>query len=146
MQNIESKKLSNVKIASLLHEEELKWYQHSKGKFILEGDSNICYFHSVANGRRRKKRIHTLVQDEGTIEGLDNLKNYITNYYMNLFGAPEEGTFLVDESQIEDIPQVSIEENNLLTTKYLEEEVRKAIFQMEHNNALGPDGLPAEFN
>jgi hypothetical protein len=91
-----------VKIASLLHEEELKWYQRSKGKFILEGDSNICYFHSVANGRHRKKRIHTLVQDEGTIEGLDNLKNYITNYYMNLFGAPEEGTFFVDESQIED--------------------------------------------
>jgi hypothetical protein len=27
----------------------------------------------------------------------------------------------------------------------LEEEVRKAIFQMEHSKAPGPDGFPAEF-
>jgi hypothetical protein len=64
---------------------------------------------------------------------------------MNLFGAPDEGTFFMDESQTADIPQVSIEENNLLTAEYSEEEVRKAIFQMEHNKATGPDGFPAEF-
>jgi mannosylglycoprotein endo-beta-mannosidase len=51
----------------------------------------------------------------------------------------------MDETQTEDIPQVSIEENNLLTAVYSEEEVRRAIFQMEHNKALGPDGFPAEF-
>jgi hypothetical protein len=72
-QEIELKNQSNAKIASLLREEELKWYQRSKSKFILEGDSNTRYFHSVVNGRHRKKRIHSLVQDEGTIEGLDNL-------------------------------------------------------------------------
>jgi hypothetical protein len=82
-QDIELKSHSNAKIASLLWEEELKWYQCSKSQFILEGDSNTRYFHSVANDRHRKKRIHTLVQGEGTIEGLDNLKNYITNYYKN---------------------------------------------------------------
>jgi hypothetical protein len=79
----------------------------------------------VANGRHRKKCIHTLVQDEGTIEGLDNLKNYITSYYKTLFGAPEEGNLFMDESQTEDIPQVSVEENNFLTAEYSEEEVRK---------------------
>jgi hypothetical protein len=51
----------------------------------------------------------------------------------------------MDESQTDDIPQVSMEENNLLTAEYSEEEVRKAIFQMEHNKAPGPDGFPAEF-
>jgi hypothetical protein len=51
----------------------------------------------------------------------------------------------MDESRTDDIPQVSIEENNLLTAEYSEEEVRKAIFQMEHNKAPGPDGFPAEF-
>jgi hypothetical protein len=38
-----------------------------------------------------------------------------------------------------------MEENALLTTPYSEEEVNKAIFQMEHNKAPGPDGFPAEF-
>jgi hypothetical protein len=76
---------------------------------------------------------------------LDNLKSYITNYYKNLFGAPDEGNFSLDETRTDDIPQVSTLENDLLTAEYLEEEVRKAIFQMEHNKAPGPDGFPTEF-
>jgi hypothetical protein len=76
---------------------------------------------------------------------LDNIKSYITNYYKNLFGAPEEGNFSLDETLTDDIPQVSSEENDLLKAEHSEDEVRKAIFQMEHNKAPGPNGFPAEF-
>ena len=62
-----------------------------------------------------------------------------------MFGAPEEGSFTLDESRTDDITQVSVEENSLLIAPYSEEEVRKAVFQMEHNKAPGPDGFPAEF-
>jgi hypothetical protein len=72
-----------------------------------------------------KKHIHSLVQDEGTTERLDNLKSDITNYYKNLFGASEEGNFSLDETRTDDIPQVSIEENDLVIAEYLEEEVRR---------------------
>jgi hypothetical protein len=51
----------------------------------------------------------------------------------------------LDETQIADIPQVSMAENDLLTAPYTEEEVQKAIFQMEHNKAPGPDGFIVEF-
>jgi hypothetical protein len=51
----------------------------------------------------------------------------------------------MDESQIDDILQVSLEENSLLTTEYSEEGVRKAVFYMEHDKALGQDSFPAEF-
>ncbi|KAM0896124.1 hypothetical protein ACQ4PT_023387 [Festuca glaucescens] len=57
----------------------------------------------------------------------------------------EESNFSLDETRTEDIPQVSQAENNFLTSTYSEEEVRKAVFQMEHNKAPGPDGFPAEF-
>jgi hypothetical protein len=46
---------------------------------------------------------------------------------------------------VEDITQVSEEENNLLIRPFTKEEVRQAIFQMEHKKALGPDGFPANF-
>jgi hypothetical protein len=68
---------------------------------------------------------------------------YIWN--KNLFGAPEEGNFSMDESRTNDIPQVSLEENAFLSAEYSEEEVKKAVFQMEHNKTLGPDGLPSKF-
>jgi mannosylglycoprotein endo-beta-mannosidase len=142
---IELKSQSNALITSLHREEELKWYQRSKAQFILEGDSNTRYFHGIANGCHRRKCIQSLVQDEGQIEGHEQLKSYITNYYKGLFGPPEERSFSLEESQTDDIPQVSMEENGLLTAPYSEEDVKKAVFQMEHNKAPGPDGFPAEF-
>jgi hypothetical protein len=51
----------------------------------------------------------------------------------------------MDRFRIDDIPQVSEEENALLTAPYIEEEVKKVAFKMEHNKAPGPDGFPAEF-
>jgi hypothetical protein len=43
----------------------------------------------------------------------------------------------LDESRTDDIPQVSQEENSLLTVPYTEDEVRSMVFQMEHYKALG---------
>ena len=49
------------------------------------------------------------------------------------------------ESFSQDIPQLSSEENEILTAPFTEKEVHDAISQMEHNKAPGPDGFPAEF-
>ena len=79
------------------------------------------------------------------IEGQEQLKAYITRYYKGLFGAPTENILSMDETRTEDIPQVSNEENTFLNSPFTEEEIKKAVFQMEHNKAPGPDGFPAEF-
>ena len=41
--------------------------------------------------------------------------------------------------------KLQAQENEVLVEKFTEEEVKKAIFQMEHNKAPGPDGFPPEF-
>lgn len=112
---------------------------------VLLGDNNTKYYHMVANGKKRKKRILFLDQDEGKIEGNIALKSYITKFYKNLFGPPEDTSITLDESRIEDIPQVTNEENEFLTAPFSEDEIRGAVFEMEHNKAPGPDGFPAEF-
>ena len=58
---------------------------------------------------------------------------------------PEENSFTLDESMFLDLPQVSSQENMLLTSEFSEEEIKEAIFSMKPNKALGPDGFPAEF-
>jgi hypothetical protein len=73
------------------------------------------------------------------------LKEHITSYYKGLFGPPEASGASFDSSIMNDIPQVSPDENSYLTTVFTENDIREAIFQMEHNKALGPDGFPAEF-
>jgi hypothetical protein len=42
------------RLSQLVREEELKWYQRSKAKHLLEGDVNTKYFQLLANGRHRK--------------------------------------------------------------------------------------------
>jgi hypothetical protein len=117
---IDLKNQANAQIASLLRKEELKWYQRSKAQFILEGDPNTRYFHGIANGRHMRKRIQSFIQDEGLIEGHEHLKSYITNYYKGLFVSLEESSFSLDETQTDAIPQVPMEENDLLTAPYSE--------------------------
>ena len=99
----------------------------------------------VANGKRRKTRIYRLEQEEGTIEGKDELEKYITKYYKNLFGKPERNNITLEETRKEDITQVLEEENRSLVEEFTEKEVRDAIFQMKHNKAPGPYGFPVEF-
>jgi hypothetical protein len=46
---------------------------------------------------------------------------------------------------MDDISQVSDKENEQLVKPFSEEEIRHAVFQMEHNKAPGLDGFPAKF-
>jgi hypothetical protein len=99
----------------------------------------------VANGRHSKTKIVQLEQEEGIIVGDANLNNYITEYYKGLFGPHTPNSFSMDETTRLDIPQVSEEENEVLTAPFSEEEVKMAVFDMEHNKAPGPDGFSANF-
>ena len=106
------------RLALLLREEEIKWLQRAKTKELLEGDNNTKYFQLVANGKRRKTRILRLEQEEGVIEGEENLKSYITNYYRKLFDKSKQSNFLLEETLISDILQVSEEENNVMLEEF----------------------------
>ena len=128
-----------------MREEEIRWFQRAKTKKLLQGDSNTKYFQMVANGKRRKTRIYMLEQEEGIIEGEEELEKYVTKYYKNLFGKSERNNISLDETRKEDIIQVQEEENRILVEEFTEKEVRDAIFQMKHNKAPGPDGFPVEF-
>ena len=139
------KHVLNERLAEILREEELKWYQRSKVKHLLEGDANTKYYHLLANGRHRKTHIFQLEDGHTVIDGDAPLKQHITNYYKSLFGSPENSFIELDEHYVHDIPQVSELENEHLTDAFSESEVRTAVFQMEHNKAPGPDGFPPEF-
>ena len=90
---IDLKQTVKDRLAHLLREEEVKWFQRAKTTKLLMGDRNTEYFHAVANDKRRKARIYRLEQNEGVIEGEDDHKRYITNYYKGLFGPSKKNNF-----------------------------------------------------
>jgi hypothetical protein len=99
----------------------------------------------IVNGKHRKKWIFSLDSDNGIIQGQENLKIYITQFYKGLFGEPKQSSFTLDADRSDDISQVIGEENAILTTPFSENKIKVTIFQMEHNKALGPDDFPVEF-
>lgn len=125
------------KLAHLLCEEEMKWYQRAKYKDLLHGDSNTKYFKLVASGKHRKSRIFKLRDGDHVIQGDVALKKHITSYYKNLFGPPNVTGVDLDETRIKDIPQVSEVENDFLVSPFSVEEI--------HNKAPGPNGFPMDF-
>src|SRR6266540_585751 len=124
----EKLKDANERITRLRRDEETKWAQRAKVKHIQEGGNNTKYFHLIANGKHRKKKIFQLEQDEGTIVGEEKLKLYITNYYKQLFGLPAPNNFTMMENITHDIPQLTSEENDILTANFTEKEVRRPFF------------------
>jgi hypothetical protein len=101
-------------ITKLRRDGESKCAKWDKVKHIQEGGDDTKYFYLIANGKHRKKKIFQLEQDEGTIIRQENLKNYISEYYKTLFGAPIDNHCVMDENMIQDIPQISAEENTIL--------------------------------
>jgi hypothetical protein len=73
-EKINIKQCLNNRLAQLLREEEIKWYQRAKIKDLLEGDSNTKYFQLVASGKFRKTRIFQLQHEDMIIEGDQALK------------------------------------------------------------------------
>jgi hypothetical protein len=69
------------RLAQLLHEEEIKWYQRAKVKELLEGDNNTKYFHMVTNGKHRKNRIFQMHNGDHMLYEDRELKSHITRYY-----------------------------------------------------------------
>ena len=51
----------------------------------------------------------------------------------------------LDESRIEDVPQLTANDSDILVAPFSEKEVFDAIAQMKNNKAPGPDGFPTEF-
>jgi hypothetical protein len=119
-QELDLKQYLQSRLAELLREEEVKWYQRAKTKGLLQGDANTRYFHLVASGKHRKSRIYHLKNGDSVIEGDALLKEHITSYYKGLFGPPETSRASFDSSVMNDIPQVSPDKNSYQTTTFTE--------------------------
>ena len=126
----------------ILREEEIKWYQRSKEKDIKEGDGNTKYFMIKASGRKRRSKIFRFIQDEGIIQGDEQLLKYATDFYKKLFGPVE---LLPVSLNIPLTDMLSDEDKSKLASKFTLDEIKTAVFSMRHNRAAGPDGMPIEF-
>jgi hypothetical protein len=115
-------------------QEELYW------QWILEGDSNTRYFHSVANGRTRKCMIEFLGTECGRITGHEEFVQHIEQFYKMLFGIEERGTNMWHEKG-----KLNADQKEWLISPFTVEEVEHALEEMKTETAPEPDDFPVIF-
>ena len=119
--------------------EEIHWRQKVRVKWGKEGDCNSKFFHKVANGRRIRKFIKFLENKRGLVlNNIESITEEILLYYVKLYSSPLGESLKVEGL---DWSPISKESASRLDSSFIEEEISKAIFQLDRDKVPGSDGF-----
>ena len=111
------------------HQEEIYWSQKSRVKWLHEGERNTSFFHKSTIHHRQSNRLTRLRTEEGPIaESYEDMERTVNSFFSNLLEELDEDREASQREFLRHIPQVIMEEHNLLLMKPIEmEEVEEAV-------------------
>jgi predicted XRE-type DNA-binding protein len=132
------------KLERLEDQRDMYWRQRAHVDWLKHGDRNTRFFHTCCSERKRRNRITNLKKENNEIiEGQEELKQHIYDYYKSLFTSQPATNLseLLEHVQ----PRVSNFINDSLCSPFTEDEVIEALQNIGDLKAPGPDGMPAIF-
>ncbi|KAL6328045.1 hypothetical protein AAG906_033313 [Vitis piasezkii] len=123
----------------LMLREEIHWRQKARVKWVKEGDCNSKFFHKVDNGRRNRKFNKVLENESGLVlNNSESITKEILLYFEKLYTSPIGESWSVEGL---DRSPISEESASRLDSLFTEEEISKAIFQLDRDKASRLDGF-----
>ena len=68
-----------------LREEEIKWSQKSRCKWLKKDDKNTRFFHGMASSRRRSSRISSIMDGQIRLEKKEEIIKHKEEYFAALY-------------------------------------------------------------
>ncbi|KAF7826831.1 ribonuclease H [Senna tora] len=134
----------NKELEDVLSQEEELWFQKARCTWIRDGDRNTKYYHTKAITRRRENKITMLKNRNGDwTETKEEVKSIIVDFYKELF--KEDQPIRDVEAFTPCWPHADQSTWDRLSSPFLEEEVKSAVFSIGGTKAPGSDGFPASF-
>jgi hypothetical protein len=62
-------------------------WQHSRTRWLMDGDANSKYFHSILCSRRRSNSIVSLMVDGSLVEGVQPIRHAVFTHFKDHFAA-----------------------------------------------------------
>ncbi|RVX09418.1 Transposon TX1 uncharacterized 149 kDa protein [Vitis vinifera] len=125
--------LRKGEVEELILREEIHWRQKARVKWVKKGDCNSKFFHKVANGRRNRKFNKVLENESGLVlNNSESITEKILLYFEKLYAS------LIGESWSAeglDWSPMSEESASRLDSPFTEDEISKAIFQLDRDKA-----------
>ena len=136
--------ITRFKLEQIEEQIDIYWKQRSHTKWLEKGDRKTKFFHAACSKRKRRNRIGRL-QDGvgGWVEGEVEKRDFITNFFLQLFQSNVQGDVHRLLQSIE--PCVMPIMNDDPMAEFTEEEIKVALDSIGDMKAPGPDGMPAIF-
>lgn len=135
-----------TKLGHLLEMEELIWAQKDRQLWLVGGDRNTKYFHSIVKKRRVYGRILKIKNDDGDwITNYSDMEMHMIEFFQKAYSSnPDDPPvdYILDELDGFNVPCLTEAQCWNLSRNISEDEVHTTLFQMKGFKALGPDGLP----
>ncbi|XP_071688662.1 uncharacterized protein [Rutidosis leptorrhynchoides] len=116
--------------------------QKSRIKWILEGDENTKFFHSIINRNNIKNNLRGLYINGIWQDSPDAIKTEAFNHFSRIFKELE-----VERPYMEELiyPCLSADEASALELPFSASEIKEAVFDCGGNKAPDPDGFNMKF-
>ncbi|KAF7807376.1 reverse transcriptase [Senna tora] len=135
-------------LEKLLDKEELLWAQKSRQMWLLQGDRNTKYFHTLVKKRRINNRISRIKLDSGEwTQSYNAMEGVVLDYFSHVYSMNHDTPVMDIYHSLEhlNIPRLTNQEQDGLLSPVTQKEVESALFKMKSDKAPGPDGLPPLF-
>lgn len=128
----------------VLLQESLLWAQKARSDWYIYGDRNTKFFHSRANGRRKRNYVGAIKDANGEwVYEAGVIKALAMNYFSSLFA--EERVVRDPIECIYSFPLISQDCLSHVGREVNYDEIKQVIFSMGAMKAPGPDGFNALF-
>ena len=132
-------------LLTLHRQEEVYWRQRGTINWTLKGDSPTAYFFAIANGRRRRCFIDSLLINGVRVADQSEIMRHVVYFCSSLLSAKPEVGFRLASSFWSSHDQISLAENEELLIPLSEDEIFETIRSANSNAASGPDGFSIPF-
>ncbi|CAA0815635.1 Unknown protein [Striga hermonthica] len=131
---------------SILHQEELIWFQKSREKILLHGDRNTRYFQTAAKIYKNNSTIHGLQIDNYWTSDETTLRRHVMAHFESRFTDSPDIPIGCGYTEPLAPPAPPAPVTALSVTQTATNmEIKRAVNSCPSYSAPGPDGFPAAF-
>ncbi|RVX19039.1 Transposon TX1 uncharacterized 149 kDa protein [Vitis vinifera] len=142
LEELEARKVAKGDFEKWALMEEVSWRQKSREVWLREGDRNTGFFHKMANSHRRRNCLSKIKVDGVWLTEEQEIKRGVVRAFKDQLTDP--GGWHPSMEGL-DFNRIGDEDAARLEEIFSEEEVLKALSDLNGDKAPGPDGFPIRF-
>lgn len=138
-------RMLSADLVGVLKNEEEQWRLKSRSLWLKSRDHNTKYFHNQARSKVLRNKVKEITTFNGDlVHSFDDIKKVASEHFRSLYteeDTPDATTVLDFLQAVPNLVTDVNEENSTLCQDISKAEVIDAIWNLEPNKALGPNGF-----